>query len=406
MNYSKEVKIYFKEKVVGTIFFEYVGDKEIVSFSFSDEYLIDPVNSLILDPCLSLYEGRQYANDNLSFGFINDMLPDRRGKSLISKKIYPNMERFSQQISIYDYLNNVNDDLRCGALKLSFSKKEDKFLDIAPAILNISEIEREALEFNSNYSANTNIDLLIRAGSSLGGARPKSNCLDENKELWIAKFPSKNDLIDVEKCECAMFKLAKLSGINVPDFKVNKFSRNGSTLFSKRFDRKNEKRLHFISAMTLLGAKDGENDNYSYLDLVSLIKAYSSKPSDDLKELYRRIVFNSLLLNCDDHLRNHGFLMDEENNLSLSPAYDLNPILEKVHHAIKIDSYSASPSREMLLNISKFFMLSNEEADLIIQEIKNVINSNIDWIFKYYHFSKADQNYFLECFNKGKSLFN
>ena len=140
MNYSKEVKIYFKEKVVGTIFFEYVGDKEIVSFSFSDEYLIDPVNSLILDPCLSLYEGRQYANDNLSFGFINDMLPDRRGKSLISKKIYPNMERFSQQISIYDYLNNVNDDLRCGALKLSFSKKEDKFLDIAPAILNISEI--------------------------------------------------------------------------------------------------------------------------------------------------------------------------------------------------------------------------------------------------------------------------
>lgn len=165
-----------------------------------------------------------------------------------------------------------------------------------------------------------NIDLSISAGSSLGGARPKSNCLDENNEQCLAKFPSKNDLIDVEKCECAIFKLAKLSGINVPVFKVNKLSKYGSTLFTKRFDRKNEQRFHFISAMTLLGANDGENDKYSYLDLVSLIKAYSSKPSDDLKELYRRIVFNSLLLNCDDHLRNHEFLMDEENNLSLSPA--------------------------------------------------------------------------------------
>lgn len=406
MNCFKEVKIYFKEKVVGTIFFEYFGDKEIISFSFSNEYLIDPVNSLILDPCLSLYEGRQYANEKLFFGFINDMLPDRWGKSLISKKIYPDMKRFSLQISIYDYLINVNDDLRCGALKLSFSKKEDKFLNSVSDILNISEIEKEAVEFNSNYLTKMNIDLLISAGSSLGGARPKSNCLDENKELWIAKFPSKNDLIDIEKCECAMLKLAKLSGINVPDFNVNKLSRYGSTLFTKRFDRKNGKSFHFISAMTLLGAKDGENENYSYLDLVSLIKAYSSKPSEDLKELYRRIVFNSLLLNCDDHLRNHGFLMDEENNLSLSPAYDLNPILEKAHHAIKIDNYSSSPNREMLLNISKFFMLSNEEADLIIQEIKSAINSNIDCIFKYYRFSKSDQNYFLECYKKGRSLFN
>ena len=157
MNYSKEVKIYFKEKVVGTIFFEYVGDKEIISFSFSDEYLISPVNSLILDPDLSLYDGRQYASDKLSFGFINYMLPDRWDKSLINKKIYPNVKRFSQQISIYDYLINVNDDLRFGALKLSFSKKEDKFLNSVPDILNISEIQKEALEFNSNYLAKTNI---------------------------------------------------------------------------------------------------------------------------------------------------------------------------------------------------------------------------------------------------------
>ena len=406
MKYLKEVELYFEKRNVGTIFFEYFNDKEIISFSFSDEYLIAPVKNLILDPNLSLYEGRQYANDKSSFGFINDMLPDRWGKALISKKIYSETNNLSQQISTYDYLTNVNDELRSGALKLSALMNEDKLSNSVPLMLNISDIEKEAVKFNSDYLTKTNIDLLISPGSSLGGARPKSNCLDENNELWIAKFPSKNDVIDVEKCECAMLKLAKLSGINVPDFKVSKLSRYGSTLFTKRFDRKNEQRLHFISAMTLLGAKDGENDNYSYLDLASLIKAYSSKPSDDLKELYRRIVFNSLLLNCDDHLRNHGFLMDEENNLSLSPAYDLNPILEKMHHAIKIDNYSSSPSREILLNISKFFMLSNEEADLIIQEIKDAVNSNINWIFKYYHFSKADQNYFLECIKKGQSLFN
>lgn len=227
--------------------------------------------------------------------------------------------------------------------------------------------------------------MLLKSGSSLGGARPKATVEDEQGDLWIAKFPSKNDEYDVGAWEKVVHDLAKLCGLNVPESKVEKFSGNGSTFLVKRFDRDGKKRVHFASAMTMLGKNDGASsyDGTSYIDIVDFIKSYGACPKDDLIELFKRVIFNMAVSNTDDHLRNHGFILTHK-GWKLSPLYDVNPVPYGDALSLNIDSYDNSISIDLAVSVSDFYGIKPENAKVYADEIILIIRNNWERIAQNY----------------------
>ncbi|MDY0289881.1 MAG: HipA domain-containing protein [Sphaerochaeta sp.] len=205
-------------------------------------------------------------------------------------------------------------------------------------------------------------------GSSLGGARPKATVVDEQNNLWIAKFPSKNDTNDSGAWEMVIHDLASNAGIEVPSAMLETFSSHGSTFIVQRFDRtKKNERLHFASAMALLGKQDGDHES-SYLELAEFILEKSSQPERDLHQLWRRIVFNIAVSNTDDHLRNHGFFLTKT-GWKLSPAYDLNPSLNSYGLSLAIDEMDNSLDFSLALKQAPLFYLSKKGAIAILEEV-------------------------------------
>lgn len=207
-------------------------------------------------------------------------------------------------------------------------------------------------------------------GSSLGGARPKANILDENKELWIAKFPSKNDTTDKAAWEYLAYQLACDAGITMAPCRMEKISGNYNTFFTKRFDRENGERIHFASAMTMTANnEDTIRDNpASYLDLAEFISNYGANIEENLHQLWRRIVFNIAISNTDDHLRNHGFILTKDGWI-LSPAYDLNPSIDKDGLALNIDMDNNALDFELAKTVGEYFRLDNKQMEAIIHEV-------------------------------------
>jgi serine/threonine-protein kinase HipA len=214
------------------------------------------------------------------------------------------------------------------------------------------------------------INQLIQPGSSLGGARPKASIIDENRKLFIAKFPSRNDDYDVGLWEHFAHLLARKAGINAAATGVVPGGENYHTLLSERFDRTPEgKRIHFASAMTMLGRSDGDNhtNGFGYLDIVDFILRGCTRVDDNLRELYRRVAFNICIGNTDDHFRNHGFLLVAK-GWTLSPAYDINPTLNE-YQSLLISSASNESSLEVLLEACGEYMLDRKQGSAIIQEV-------------------------------------
>jgi serine/threonine-protein kinase HipA len=214
------------------------------------------------------------------------------------------------------------------------------------------------------------INQLIQPGSSLGGARPKASIIDENRKLFIAKFPSRNDDYDVGLWEHFAHLLARKAGINAAATGVVPGGEKYHTLLSERFDRTPEgKRIHFASAMTMLGRSDGDNhtNGFGYLDIVDFILRGCTRVDDNLRELYRRVAFNICIGNTDDHFRNHGFLLVAK-GWTLSPAYDINPTLNE-YQSLLISSASNESSLEVLLEACGEYMLDRKQGSAIIQEV-------------------------------------
>jgi serine/threonine-protein kinase HipA len=218
--------------------------------------------------------------------------------------------------------------------------------------------------------------MLMAPGSSLGGARPKANILDKDGQLWIAKFPSKNDTIDKAKWEYLVYRLALIAGISMPESRIEQVAGNYSTFFTKRFDRVKGERIHFASAMTMTGNNEEilRDKRASYLDLSLFIQDHGGNIKEDLKELWRRIVFNIAISNTDDHLRNHGFIIDN-GQWRLSPAFDVNPSTDKEELALNIDDNSGMLDFELAFSVSEFFRLSNEEAASILSRVRKAIGN-------------------------------
>ena len=217
---------------------------------------------------------------------------------------------------------------------------------------------------------------MIAPGSSLGGARPKANIFDLKKNLWIAKFPSKTDTIDKAAWEFLAYRLATAAGIHMADSKIEKISGQYHTFLTKRFDRETEKRIHFASAMTMTGNTEDiiKESAPSYLEIVEFIENYGVDVEANLHQLWRRIVFNIAISNTDDHLRNHGFILTEKGWV-LSPAYDLNPSIEKDGLSLNIDMDDNALSFDLAKSVGEYFRLNNTEMETILNEVLSVVKN-------------------------------
>jgi serine/threonine-protein kinase HipA len=348
---------------------------ESASFAYDDDYLTSP-DAYALEPGLPLIAGQQQtAVGRKTFAAFSDCAPDRWGRRLIERdeehraKREHNAERSFGEV---DYLLGVRDDLRQGALRFS---DQDGGPYLAPAARGIPHLfELRALlsaadHLERNTASDDELQLLLQGGSSLGGARPKAHVIDSNGRFAIAKFPSpSSDDWDVMRWESVALRLARDAGIRVPNFHLHDVA-GTAVLIVDRFDRFGEQRIGYASAMTMLEHDDGEHG--SYLDLAAAIETESPRASDDLRQLWRRIVFSVLVRNTDDHLRNHGFLRQTTAGWSLSPAFDLNPDPRPgpklLHTAIDYDSRDAR--LDLVLHVAPDFRVGEDEAAAIVGEV-------------------------------------
>ena len=374
--------------LMGTLTANQIRGKEIFSFQYDNEWLKSG-KAKILDPDLSLFSGFQHLRDEkLNFGMFLDSSPDRWGRVLMKRReiaLAKQEERKARTLFESDFLLGVYDPLRMGALRFKTNKDGD-FLDnnkdyATPPWTSIRELENASLEYEKGLEQDNPellkwLNMLYAPGSSLGGARPKANIQDADGSLWIAKFPSKNDDINTGAWEMVANSLAKKAGLNCAVGKVGKFNNKYHTYLTKRFDRDpNGNRIHFASAMTLLGYNDGvgAEDGISYLELAEFIIKHGSHVTEDLKELFQRIVFSVCISNTDDHLRNHGFLLYDK-GWRLSPAYDINPNPDGTGLKLNIDLNDNSLDLDLVLSVCDFFRIEKEEAQEIIEQIKNVVS--------------------------------
>ena len=366
---------------------------EHYSFEYDQDWLKESKFSFCLDPDISMFSGRQYTEKNI-FGMFADASPDRWGRILMKRReaIKARRERRKpNKMYDSDFLLGVYDQTRVGALRFKVDVNgpflSDDTETAAPPWATLRSLEEASRQFekDDNYLNDKWLKQLLKPGSSLGGARPKATVEDEQGNLWIAKFPSKNDEYDVGAWEKVVHDLAKLCGLNVPESKVEKFSKDGSTFLVKRFDRDGEKRIHFASAMTMLGKNDGasSDDGSSYIDIVDFIKAYGSSPKDDLIELFKRIIFSMSVSNTDDHLRNHGFILNDK-GWKLSPLYDVNPVPYGDVLSLNVDSYDNSISIDLAISSACFYDITKYDAEVYADEILTIVKNNWEQLAKKY----------------------
>ena len=374
--------------LIGELYSETLRGKEIFSFEYNNAWLKSDY-AYQIDPDLGLFEGIQYLYDQKSnFGLFLDSSPDRWGRVLMKRReaaLARKEERKINKLFETDFLLGVFDGHRMGALRFKLNK-DGSFLndnkDLAsPPWTSIRQLEQISLRLEEDDSLDDPdylkwLQMLVSPGSSLGGARPKASVLDSEGNLWIAKFPSKNDTDNIGAWEMVTYELAIQSGIDMAECKAEKFSSNQHTFLTKRFDRTTEgKRIHFASAMTLLGYMDGADASIgvSYLELVDFITKYGANPENDLKQLWRRIVFSICVSNTDDHLRNHGFLLTYRGWV-LSPAYDINPVETGMGLKLNISEDDNALDLDLALSVAPYFRIEKKEGSLIIDEIKNVVS--------------------------------
>ena len=387
--------------LIGTLYVDGGRGKQVVSFEYDDEWLNDLTNNVTLDPDLRMFKGRQYAPaDKLLFGVFEDSCPDRWGRLLMKRReaiIAKKEERKPRTLTEVDFLIGVYDETRMGGLRFSISKggpfmSDDKEL-ATPPWTTLRKLESASLAFEKNDDGMEEkwLKQLVAPGSSLGGARPKATVVAPDGSLWIAKFPSKHDEINVGAWEMVVHDLAVMCNLNVPEAKLENFSKIGSTFLTKRFDREGDRRIHFASAMTLLGKKDGAGASAgsSYMEIASIIKTNSATPGNDLLELWRRIVFNMAVSNTDDHLRNHGFILVKD-GWSLSPLYDVNPNIYGDTLSLNVDSDNNLIDFNLALSIAKMYGLSEAQALEELKEIKNVVESNWRSLAQKYGLSRSE----------------
>ena len=371
--------------LVGVLSAHFAKGKKAFSFEYDKDWLKTDAQRL-LDPDIDFYSGPQYPANKENFGIFLDSMPDTWGKTLMKRRAAQDTRAKNEKAgTLYeiDYLLGVFDESRMGALRFK-TELEGPFLDKdahspTPPWSSLGDLQEAAKQLESDDQSEAVrkwIAVLIAAGSSLGGARPKANIFDPKKNLWIAKFPSKTDTIDKAAWEFLAYRLATSAGIHMTDSKIEKISGQYHTFLTRRFDRDNGKRIHFASAMTMTGNTEDiiKESVPSYLEIVEFVENYGADVEANLHQLWRRIVFNIAISNTDDHLRNHGFILTEKGWI-LSPAYDLNPSIEKDGLSLNIDMDDNALSFDLAKSVGEYFRLSESEMEAILSKIFTVVKN-------------------------------
>jgi len=359
--------------------------KEVFSFEYAETWLNNQNPILYLDPHLGFYRGKQYLpEEKNNFGIFLDSSPDRWGRLLMRRReAWQAKEEGRDERPLFesDFLLGVLDGHRMGGLRFKLNQDGPYLNDhkkmATPPWTSLRELEQASLQLERHDAMNDPeyyhwLSLLIDPGSSLGGARPKASVVDDQGHLWIAKFPSSSDDKNVGAWEMVLHQLAIACGIQVSEACLQKFSSKHATFLSKRFDRtKNQRRIHFASALTLLGLQDGADylEGVGYLDLVAFVMKNSPQAKEDLEQLWRRMAFNMMVSNTDDHLRNHGFILTN-NGWRLSPAYDMNP--NEMGHGLTLNISESSNDLDLsiALETAHWYQLKRDRAERILKEMQ------------------------------------
>jgi serine/threonine-protein kinase HipA len=376
---------------IGTLHARAGAGREVFEFEFAAAALADPALAHVhLDPRLRLFEGPQHPpQGHTVFGVFADASPDRWGRLLMQRRLErakrageaPDTARLFES----DYLLGVHDAYRTGALRFKLDERGE-FLDnrhgvAAPPFVQLRELEAASLALerdtdNAAAGADDWLRMLIAPGGSLGGARPKASVVDPDGHLWIAKFPSVRDEHNVGAWELVVHTLAQACGLGVSTALAQRFANPHHTFLVRRFDRTaNGCRLHFASAMTLAGRQDGDDASTgaSYLEIARVLMNHGAQTDADLRELWSRIVFNMLVSNTDDHLRNHGFILVPGKGWRLSEAYDMNPVPHA--HGLKLNVSEADNALDLDLarSVAQYFRIKKDDADGIIADFQAVV---------------------------------
>lgn len=348
---------------------------------------------MFLSDDLNNYPGQQYTQPGKDiFGCFSDALPDRWGRTLLLRReqlAAMEEKRPVRRLSSFDFLTGIDDFSRMGAFRFK-EDSDGEFINVSeslkiPPLTDIRELIAASAEIERSEEDNVLPDRkwiaqLVQPGSSLGGARPKASVIDTNKTLYVAKFPSRKDDYDAGLWEHFSHLLAAKAGINAAKTKVIATGEKYHTLLSERFDRtKDGQRIHFASAMTLLGLNDGDNatTGHGYLDIVDFIIQNCTDVDRNLQELYRRVAFNICIGNSDDHFRNHGFLLTAK-GWTLSPAYDMNPTQNEYQNLL-ISATSNKADLNILLDACGDYMLNCKTAEDIISEVTEAVKGWREW---------------------------
>lgn len=395
-------------KCIGVLFAQQAKGKKAFSFEYETAWLKSG-QKLLLDPDISFFSGVQYPNQKSNFGVFLDSMPDTWGRTLMKRKAAQEAKASQLKTPILydiDYLLGVYDESRMGALRFKIDPDGD-FLDnnyyaSTPPWSSIRELQYAAEsieEDKDNDEIRKWLSILIAPGSSLGGARPKANILDTDKSLWIAKFPSKSDTIDKAAWENLAYKLALQAGIQMAPCRIEKINGKYHTFFTQRFDREKGNRIHFSSAMTMLGKNEEiiKDNPPSYLEIAEFISNYGVNIEANLEQLWRRIIFNIAISNTDDHLRNHGFILTDLGWI-LSPAYDLNPSIEKEGLSLNIDMDSNALDYELARSVGEYFRLKDNQMSQIINEVNKAV-SNWKYVANSIGIARNEQQLMERAFN-------
>jgi serine/threonine-protein kinase HipA len=352
--------------------------REVVSFQY-DDYWINARDSFSIDASLRVGRGTFVPGPNQEmFGTLGDSAPDQWGRRLMRRAERRRADREGRSVRTLfeaDYLLGVVDETRLGALRFKFAG-EDQFQAPTstgvPSVIDLGKLLGITERILRDEETDEDLLMIFAPGSSLGGARPKASITDQHNKLAIAKFPKETDEYSIETWEEVALRLARQAGINTAIHRLVEVA-GKKVMLSQRFDRNEQGRIPFMSAMSMTGSIDGEGG--SYLDIVDALSEFGAQARVDRIELFRRMVFNVLISNVDDHLRNHGFLMLGRNGWTLSPAYDLNPTPQDLKPRIlttNIDFDDGTCSIELARDVASFFGLNKASADQIISEVARV----------------------------------
>lgn len=369
--------------LVGHLWSRIRKGRESATFQYDPAWLKHPEH-YALEPALMLAPGPYHTGaDRPIWGALGDSAPDRWGRVLMrraERKAAEREQRHPRTLFEIDFLLRVDDEVRAGALRFSKTKGGPFLAEPGafriPPIVELKRLLEATERVIEDKEDEDDLRLLIAPGSSLGGARPKASVRDAHGRLAIAKFPHRDDNANTVLWEGVALSLAARAGITVPHWSVEPVARK-SALILNRFDRDGDRRIPFLSAMSMLGATDKEP--HSYLEIAEALRQYGAAPNEDLHQLWRRAVFNVLISNTDDHLRNHGFLYESAKGWRLSPAYDMNPVPVDVKPRVlstAIDPDDPSASIDLAFAAAEYFGLKNNEARQIAAGIAAVVS---DW---------------------------